>query len=711
VSGSRLAVRSAWAHRGSFALGALAIVISVAFAVASILMVGQLSGILGGKGARIVPTADAIVAAQGPSGFTEEALAAVSESGGVAAVLPMTRQSVALLDAEGVTTELRPAAYIVDPSEGFRPSGLTGGRLPRTATEVVLDSVTAREAGLAIGDEVRVAGADRSSGAFSLVGITDPALAPDDDDAVAGFTPEGALPLLRDRAAAGFAVRAAPDAVGAQLRAALPGTLAALGYPADEVRVLDEYEARQGQSATSASVAQYVGVGLMFFVGIALLGGIFVIANSFAVLIAGRTKEIALLRAVGIRRGQVFSAVLLEGAMVGVVASCVGVLVGIGAAWALAHVLLGFAALSGASVAAACVVGVAMGTGVAVVAMTLPARKATRVPPVAALADAEVVEAEQVGRWRLWLGAGVLILGLMMMVLGFTGVLFGSVVALAGVLIMAPILMPAIGRLLVLPFRSVVGRAASRNVARHPRRAARTAAVVLVGAALVGGMASVVSTSNSLLSVAASHEAIFIVAPSLPPELDEELAAVPGTTRMQVLGNTDAAVEVLPGFDRQRVEGGVAQVLSGFPGAAITDRDSAAESVMGPLQRIAWGIGGLAALSMVVGLVGVVNTVLLGLGERTREMAVLRAVGMSRRRLAGSVMLEAGLMATAGLTVGLALGATAAQALFFGLGADPFIDLRLMGAILAVGVSAVVAAAWLPARRAASISPALALAA
>ena len=169
-------------------------------------------------------------------------------------------------------------------------------------------------------------------------------------------------------------------------------------------------EAETGQQAaaaaeqsTEATISTFIGTPLLIFAFISLFVGSFLIINTFNILVAQRTRELALLRALGATRAQVMTSVLVEAAMTGLVASILGFFVGILIARALLSVF-GSAATAGVTLLPRTfIVAVLVGTIVTVIAATLPARRATRIAPVAALAEA-LPETQPLPRRRIAIG-------------------------------------------------------------------------------------------------------------------------------------------------------------------------------------------------------------------------------------------------------------------------------------------------------------------
>jgi putative ABC transport system permease protein len=372
---------------------------------------------------------------------------------------------------------------------------LRSGRAPRGSDEVVIDAHTVAKQGFRVGDPVRVAlpqGAPRS---FTLVGTTGFG----DQDNLAGATvaafdaQAGRALLGAPNEYDGVDVKAqqgvTPSALKARVAAALPSGV----------------EAVTGQTlAQEQSDAVKTGIGflttfLLVFAFISLFVGSFIILNTFSILVAQRTRELALLRCLGATRAQVMRSVLTESAITGLVAAIAGIVAGLGIAKGL-EALLGAVGLdlSGTSLqlqAHTVVAGLAVGVLVTVIASVLPARKATRVAPVEAVRDAvpapSVVSAGRIAGGLLLLGAGVLciLLGLFALPsnqLPVTGA--GAVATFIGVAVLAPIVVVPVISVLGAPvrrWRGVPGKLARENAMRQPRRTASTASALMIGVGLV----------------------------------------------------------------------------------------------------------------------------------------------------------------------------------------------------------------------------------
>jgi putative ABC transport system permease protein len=272
----------------------------------------------------------------------------------------------------------------------------------------------------------------------------------------------------------------------------------------------------QGQQTQSIdSVFSIIRTVLLAFALVALFVGSYIIVNTFSILIRQRTRELALLRAMGATPGQVFRSVLLEALITGLLASAVGCAVSV----LLAHGLYATLSTAGGAPKADLVlqgstilIGVGLGTVITVIASILPARKASRVSPVEAIRDAGDT-AQPLGRKRIvgsvistFAGAGLMAIGL------FTGISNAWIFLVAGILVvylsvssLAPLAVAPISGTLGRPiarFRGTPGKLARMNSIRAPRRAAATAAALMIGVSLVVGVAVLISSLKESTTVA-----------------------------------------------------------------------------------------------------------------------------------------------------------------------------------------------------------------
>ncbi|MBD3554711.1 ABC transporter permease [Streptomyces sp. SP18CM02] len=242
---------------------------------------------------------------------------------------------------------------------------------------------------------------------------------------------------------------------------------------------------------------------LLAFAGIALFVGVFLIANTFTMLIAQRTRELALMRAIGATRRQVKRSVLLEAAVVGVLASVIGFLLGLGLATGLRSAMgvMGGKIPAGPLIVSPTAVGSAFAVGIliTVLAAWLPARRAAKIAPVAAMSSVHATASVKSLVVRNSIGGVITLLGSAGIVGGAaTGgtsgrqlVAAGAFFALIGVIILIPLLsrpVIALVRPLLKKVFGVSGKLASQNAVRNPRRTGATASALAIGLTLVTGI-------------------------------------------------------------------------------------------------------------------------------------------------------------------------------------------------------------------------------
>ncbi len=436
---------------------------------------------------------------------------------------------------------------------------ITAGHAPRGPTEVMVDADTAKKHGLGIGDELRtiaVTGDIRATiTGLAAFTVTNPGAA------VVYFDTTTAQQQLLGAAGAFTHVNVtAKDGVSdEQLKA---NVAAAVGA--------DTYKLQTSQEAADANrkdvgafldVMKYVMLG---FAGIAFLVGIFLIFNTFSMLVAQRTREIGLMRAIGADSGQVLKSVVVEAFLLGVVGSVLGVGAGVGLAVGLMELMgqmgmhLSTDDLTVAWTTPA--IGVLLGVVVTVVAAFVPARRAGKVSPMAALRESGTPGDRKAGIVRAVLGltlTGIGGAGLYLTTAadeagpGSMWLGLGVVLTLIGFIVIGPLLAAGVVRVLsgavLRPFGSV-GRLAERNALRNPRRTGATAAALMIGLALVAclsvvGSSMVASATDELdKSVGADYVVNSMTGQPVMPQAEQALRAAPGLDHVTAYREVEAAV-------------------------------------------------------------------------------------------------------------------------------------------------------------------------
>ncbi|WP_340682676.1 FtsX-like permease family protein [Amycolatopsis coloradensis] len=383
---------------------------------------------------------------------------------------------------------------------------LVTGRAPAGPTEVVLAESVATDGGIAVGDTTTVLyGGGKLQAA--VVGVYD--YQPHGREAgssptVAFDTATAQRLLLRPGSFTSVEVTATPGTPESSLTMAVSAAMPA-GFA-----TVDRAELNATLRAATSEITSALSATVLAFTGIALVVGITLIVNTFSMLVARRGRELALLRAVGATRRQVRRSVLLEAAVVGVLGSMTGLVIGS----LLALPVVTYAAELNPALDGGVVIGLPavlgtllVGTGTTVVAAWLPARRAASVPPVAALGG-ERLEEEKGSRWLLRSGLAMVGLSLLLLIVAAVGEgtasrasgMLGALGLLLSAVICARWLSGPVIGLLGKPLRrGTLGGMAVRNTLRSPRRTAATATALTIGVAIAIGI-TIFSTTISTIS-------------------------------------------------------------------------------------------------------------------------------------------------------------------------------------------------------------------
>jgi putative ABC transport system permease protein len=572
----RYSLRAVLVARGRLLLSAAAIVLGVGAVAGTLVLTDTARAAADAAYADPDPRVDVVVRAA-PRGEGElfsditgelfadpmpaSALDAVTRVGGVAAATGVLSGDAQLLGRDGrvVGGGRAPLGRSVDASLATE---LRAGRLPGGPGEIVIDWRTARDQRFGVGDRVRVVASGGEPRTVTVAGVLD---SPEVPDAVVlvGYDPATARRLLApgsDRVSY-LEVHAAAGVGAQQLRDRLA---AALG-PGYQVFTGTELAAERARNATPTEG----GDTQVFLVAgvVALLTGAFLIRNTFGIVLASRTRELALLRCLGASRAQLRRSVLVQSSVLGALASLAGLVVGVGLG-AVFGVLLRssdetIAEVTGATRVAPRTVALSLvvGVGTALVSAWGPARRAGRVAPVPALRG-EVLALGRVGRGRTLAGTGLTLAGAGLVLAGGLAspvqsprLLAGTVAMAVGVLALGPALAWSLSRLLGAPIRRVVGVVgwlASGNAARHPRRTAATVLPLAVGLTLVaflttlaaGTKASAAAGLDRTLRADFRLQAVGagMHQPLLSPEVADRLAGLPELAAVAAFADTAATV-------------------------------------------------------------------------------------------------------------------------------------------------------------------------
>lgn len=827
-------VKSLLAHKLRLALTALAVVLGVAFMSGTFVLTDTIKHTFNALFQQTSAGKDAVVRAVAPYGDNsgdfngnrpltpQSVVATVRATPGVAAADGSVGGLVTVLDKAGkpVSSHAPTLAFSWLPDAKLSALSLRSGTAPSGPHEMTIDKATAKKDHFSLGQQVTVVG-NQGPQRYTLVGIT-------------GF---GSTDNLAGATVVSFDLPTAQRLVGkpgfvSEIDvSARPGTpsqqlLSAIGdrLPGGLEVVTGAEAASEQASSVSQGLSQFNTI-LLVFAGIALFVGAFLIFNTFSILVGQRTRELALLRAVGASRRQINASVLGEAFLTGLFGSAVGLGVGVGLAAGLYSLLSALGVDLPRSAlqfeARTAIVGLVVGTAVTLVSAILPALRAGRIPPAAGLREDAAIQETSLRR-RATTGAAVFVAGAVVLALGLfesAGILavgIGAGVVFIGVAMLAPFTVKPLVGFLGKPLPAiagVTGRLGKENAARNPRRTAATASALMIGLALVAAIAtlgqSATASFDSLFnqSVRADYVLTASGISNIAPAAEQAVRAVPGVTAVSAIRNAswhlgrvgkqvtgidpvtgpevltlhmqsgstaalargevlvDSTVakndhyrvgETLPmGFAATGVKpvviGGTFKTNQFLGDYVVSDRLLAANvnqvedeaialrtasqspGMSASLQAAVHDYGNvkvqtaaqfksdqkkqlstilsivyaLLGLSIIIALIGVVNTLALSVMERTREIGLLRAVGMQRRQLKRTIRSESLIVSLIGAILGLALGIGLGAAVVSALSSSfittlaipvpTIIVVLVLSAIFGVG-----AAVW-PARRAAKL--------
>jgi putative ABC transport system permease protein len=831
----RAVLKGLLAHKLRLFLTAMAVVLGVSFVAGTFVLTDTINKTFDTLFGEISAGTD--VAVRAASGFGEGTTSDTSRDTVPAALLDVVRRVPGVAAADGTVSGY--AQYIDQagkavtttgaPTLGFNwtnpdlsPLTLRSGREPQRSGEVVVDAVTAKDHKFAVGDKVKVLFRGPTE-EFTIVGIT-------------GF---GKADNLAGATLAIFDVTTAQRVFGKVGRFDSIDAKAAEGVSALSLRDrvsgvvpagVEVVTSQQVADESAKSVQQALGffsTALLVFAGISLFVGGFIILNTFSILVAQRTRELALLRALGASRRQVRWSVVAEAFLVGLFASLVGLGLGILVALGLKALLGAFGIdlpASGVVIRPRTIIAsLIVGVGVTVLSSISPARRASRIPPMAALRGAGVEQGGSLRR-RSIAGAVVTALGGAALLRGLFGggislVGLGAALVFVGVALLSPLAAVPMARVIGAPFPRIAGMSGKlgrQNAMRNPRRTAATAAALTVGLGLVACVSVlaasikssaadvvdkylaadyIISTSNFMPSISTDLAPRLARQPELAAvsalqtgewrsdgatrdlfagdpaslgqvlkldvtagdagglargeilvgeqELKDKKLAVGGMLPMtfartgtkelriagtfaknQLLGDylistatfdanfTDrlefvvlakARAGVSPAAARAAVE----RVTADFPNVELRDQAEFKQQQEDQVNQILGLISALLALSILIALFGIVNTLALSIFERTRELGLLRAVGMSRRQVRSMIRGESVIIAVLGAVLGLAVGVLFGYAIVGalddeGIGTVVIPGGQLLAYVVLAAIAGVIAAVF-PARRAARL--------
>ena len=766
--------------------------------------------------------------------FSERYLARVRSVPGVEAAAGGIFSLGRFVDEKGdpLSNSFAPEFISSTAPEPFQTLTYTEGRPPRTPNEASIDESTADREGFGIGDTLRIAG-QAGVKPYRIVGLQRLGNTSGGGSGTAQLTlPEAQRLTGKPGELDGISVKAAPDVSPRELRQRIDRVLPARLV----VETGNEAAARQAQDIKDD--LSFFRVVLLVFGGVALLVGSFLIFNIFSITVAQRIREFGLLRTLGASRRQILGGTILEALMLGVLGAGLGVPAGIGFAAGLGAVFTAFGIdlpNTGTVVAGrTIIVALAVGILVTLASALVPALRATRVTPMAALREAELPESPTRGRIFTGFAALLVLLGIGMTCAGLFGgtddanaaaalVGGGAVATLFGVSMFSPKLVRPLASICGWPLEKIsgiTGRLARENAVRKPGRTAVTAGALMIGLAVVvfvtvfaaGISASVgnaidrnfqgdlvlqntdgfspispgagreaaraqgVQTVSSLsfaggvvggkdvrvsavdpknvsdvlsldweegspetLSSLDDNQTVLDDAWAKSNDIDvgnrivvrtplerDRVYTVTGTIKdnADLLGNLVVTqnelrksfgvrspsltfVKLEPGADADQVQEVIKrEVKASYATVDTLNQQELKDNQEEQINQLVAFFYVLLALAVVISLLGIVTTLALSIHERTRELGMLRAVGMSRRQVRRLVRYESVITALIGAILGTVLGVIFAALVSRPL-ADEGFELAypigtLILLLLLAALAGVLAAIW-PARRAAKL--------
>ncbi len=825
----RTAIKGLTANRLRMALTALSIVLGVAFVAGSFVFTDTINArfetlftdVFAGVDATVRPDSESTNA----QSFDESVLADVEAVEGVAVASGGVGGFAQMIDSSG-----EPIGGQGPPTLGFswteepQLNSLTiadgNGTAPAGPTDVVIDVATSEAQGLTVGDAIdiqTIGGIDT----FTITGLANFGT----EDNLAGatlsafeltraqelFDLEGQLSAIEVLAEDGVE----PEALVADISAAVPSGI--------EV-VTGEQQTQEQLDAVTEGLG-FLSTALLAFAGVAVFVGAFVIQNTFRITVAQRVRELALLRAIGATGSQVVRLVFVEAAIIAVVASAVGVVAGIGVAELIKTAMdaAGLGIPDGPLTVEirTIVVSMIVGIGVTLVSALLPARRASAIPPVAAMSETSARATPKSLRTRSIVGTIVTAVGVAAMALGLilenstslSLVASGALSLFIGMSVLAPLIARPVARFLSAPIRGVTGKLARENTIRQPRRTASTASALMIGVALVAFTSIFAASISSSISdtleesfpadlafastnfqvgvspvaidelraqeefevVSAISAGLFEIddaelnVAGVEPETVDSVYQLGSSIEMSELGDrllvfeealetnawsvgetvtvvfngvgevpmeiggtfTDATfaqyvisedqfftnigddqitiafASLADGVTLEEGQAAADVALAEFPTIDVNTKSEQIAEAEAQVNQLVTLFTGLLSLALVIALLGIANTLALSIVERTREIGLLRAVGMVRTQIRQMVRWEALITAVFGALLGVAIGTgigygVVASLADDGLGSFALPAGQLLIWIVIAGVAGLIASIG-PARKAAKL--------
>jgi putative ABC transport system permease protein len=782
--------RSMVAHKLRLLLTTASIALGVALLAGTLILTNTMGIAFDMLFGKIGSGTDAVVRTEAP--YTQTDGVGTNRGPIDAAVLDQVRQVDGVRAAEGsvqgyaLLTDTHGKAVTTNggaPTNGYSmPSDkelrgdveLLSGHAPTTAHEVAIDATSAEKHHIPLGATIKVLfqGPTEEFTVVGTVGYGD-GIKDLGGTTSAYFDPATAQQVLGTPGTYDQILVSADKGVSqAQLAKRLSQVI-----PAGTEAVTGAAVAKENAEATKSNF-QIVGILFGIFAGIALFVGSFIIWNTFTMTVTQRSREIALLRAIGAKRRQVLGSLLLEALALGVLASAAGFALGIGVAkglkWLMDSVGLALPFTSLQIEASQVLICLAVGVGVTVASAMVPARRATKVLPIEALRDS-APGTETPSKRRTVVGLAVIAAG----AAGLLDALYadggmkvfglGLAAAMVGVIIALPVAVRPLARAIGVPLRlrGLPAELAEQNATRNPKRTSATAAALMIGLTLVVSMGVFASSLKASFGDVLSDQVdadLYVVtssaqAPGYSPSVLAAVANTDGVDKVSATGwgmarfdgqdtgyssiDPDTAAQVLnvgvtqgsladlgtddvmvtksaatahgwkvgdtvtsefaesgthqlhiaaiykgkgwisdefvvsraaqealagpqlvtgafvtiaAGADRAEVQDAVSAALADHPDAKVLDRAGFEKEAAGFIDQLLIFMTVMLALAVMIALLGIVNTLALSVFERTRELGLLRAVGMTRGQVRAMVRWESAVISLIGAVSGAALG-------------------------------------------------------
>jgi putative ABC transport system permease protein len=567
------------AKKVRFLLTGVAVMLGVAFISGTFVLTATISNTFDNLFSDIYAHTDAVVRAPetfksnfggGRGRISAEALPVVRSADGVAQAAGTVQGLAVIVDKDGkaLGSNGRGAptfGFAYNPVKDLSALTLVEGTAPRTPNQIVIDKNSADTAGYKPGDTVPVVtkegradyeltGVVKFGTSNSLLGATIVAFTPATASRVLGEP--GMLDAIDVKADSGVS----QDQVVRSIRAALADDPATA---TQSIEVISGTKITEESQSNLKDNLSFFNTFLLVFGVVALLVGSFIIFNTFSIIVAQRGRELALLRAIGAGQRQVVGSVLFEAVLVGIIASFVGFVAGIGLAIGLKALLagLGINIPAGAIVipTSAVIWSVATGMIVTVVAALSPALRASRIPPIAAMRDVSV-DRSATSRIRIAFGLVITLIGALLLgsgLFGSAGLIYvglGAAIVFLGVAVLGPVIASPLSAVIGLPirkFKGITGSIARENAMRNPKRTSATAAALMIGVGLVGLITIFGASARTSVNAAIdrSMKADYVVSSggfgqgTIPQAAQDELAAVPNVDLVSGVQQTQAEID------------------------------------------------------------------------------------------------------------------------------------------------------------------------